>query len=86
MNRGYDRKKYFELFKIKLKTKEDFVLWLKILKSNHVIGAINIKLTYWRNSKNSLSTSTIQKLVDGFRVYYTHMNYKFFKSLFFGYE
>tara|TARA_B100000780_G_scaffold278618_1_gene252809 strand:- start:2137 stop:2877 length:741 start_codon:yes stop_codon:yes gene_type:complete len=65
-----------------MKTKEDFVLWLKILKSNHVIGAINIKLTYWRNSKNSLSTSTIQKLVDGFRVYYTHMNYKFFKSLY----
>ena len=65
-----------------MKTKEDFVLWLKILKSNYIFGAINIKLTYWRRSKNSLSTSIIQKLADGFRVYYVHMNYKFFKSLY----
>jgi teichuronic acid biosynthesis glycosyltransferase TuaG len=65
-----------------MKTKEDFVLWLKILKTKHVFGAIDKSLGCWRNSKNSLSSSTIQKLIDGFKVYYTYMNYNFFKSLY----
>jgi len=65
-----------------IKTKEDFVLWLKILKTGYVFGAIDEQLCFWRNSKNSLSSSTFQKLIDGFKVYYTHMNYKFFKSLY----
>ena len=65
-----------------IKTKEDFVLWLKILKTGHIFGAIDKKLSLWRNSKNSLSSSSFQKLIDGFNVYYIHMNYKFFKSLY----
>ena len=65
-----------------IKTKEDFVLWLKILKNKHVFGAIDKSLTSWRNSKNSLSSSTFQKLIDGFKVYYIYMNYNFFKSLY----
>jgi len=65
-----------------IKTKEDFVLWLKILKKKHVFGAIDKSLTCWRNSKNSLSSSTFQKLKDGFKVYYIYMNYNFFKSLY----
>ena len=65
-----------------IKTKEDFVLWLKILKTGYAFGAIDEQLCFWRNSKNSLSSSTFQKLIDGFKVYYTHMNYKFFKSLY----
>ncbi len=65
-----------------IKTKEDFVLWLKILKKGHAFIAIDKNLSFWRNSKNSLSSSSYQKLIDGFRVYYIHMNYKFFKSLY----
>ena len=65
-----------------IKTKEDFVLWLKILKNKHVFGAIDKSLGSWRNTKKSLSSSTTQKLIDGFRVYYIHMNYNFFKSLY----
>ena len=65
-----------------IKTKEDFVLWLKILKTGHFFGANDKKLSFWRNSKNSLSTSSLQKLMDGFKVYYIHMDYKFFKSLY----
>ena len=65
-----------------LKTKEDFVLWLKILKSGLVIGALDEHLSYWRKTRNSLSNSTLQKLKDGYRVYRTHMNYSIVKSIY----
>ncbi len=66
-----------------LKTKEDFVLWLKILKKKEKIGALNINLMFWRKLKNSLSASVIQKLLDGFRVYNVYMNFNWIKSLYF---
>ena len=65
-----------------LKTKEDFVLWLKILRSGLVIGALDEHLSYWRKTKNSLSSSTLQKLKDGYRVYSVHMNFNAIKSLY----
>ena len=43
----------------------------------------NKKLTYWRKLDNSLSSSTFQKLFDGFKVYYVYMNYSFVKSIFY---
>jgi len=58
------------------------VLWLKILKTEHIFGALDENLCSWRNSKNSLSSSIFQKLKDGFKVYYVYMNYNFFKSLY----
>jgi teichuronic acid biosynthesis glycosyltransferase TuaG len=65
-----------------LKTKEDFVLWLKILKRNYNIVALKEYLTIWRRLDNSLSSSVTQKLIDGFRVYHLHMRYGFFRSLY----
>ena len=59
-------------FKIKfptLKTKEDYVLWLKISKLGYKFYGLNLPLASWRKTKNSLSSSLIQKLLDGFRVY-----------------
>ena len=64
------------------KTKEDFILWLKLLKKNIPIMGLNKKLTYWRKLDNSLSSSSIQKIIDGFRVYYIYMDFGFFKSIF----
>ena len=66
-----------------LSTKEDFVLWLKILKNNVSILGLNENLTLWTKSKNSLSSSTFQKIIDGFRVYYTYMNFGFIKSVYY---
>lgn len=65
-----------------LKTKEDFVLWLKILYSGIHIGAIDDCLTYWRKTKNSLSSSKLQKLIDGYKVYRKYMKYNQFKSFY----
>ena len=66
-----------------LKTKEDFVLWLKILKKEIQISAIDQDLLLWRRTKNSLSSSFLQKLLDGFKVYNYYMGYNFFISVYY---
>jgi teichuronic acid biosynthesis glycosyltransferase TuaG len=66
-----------------LKTKEDFVLWLNLLKQNYRICGIKSNLAYWRKLDNSLSSFTIQKLKDGFRVYNKYMGFNFIKSFFY---
>ena len=66
-----------------LVTKEDFVFWLKLLKKNHKFFAFDNNLTNWTNSKNSLSSSTIQKLFDGFKVYNYYMNFNIIKSIYY---
>ena len=57
--------KYFA----KLKTKEDYILWLKLTKNNFVFYPINKPLTSWRALKDSLSSSLFQKLFDGYFIY-----------------
>jgi teichuronic acid biosynthesis glycosyltransferase TuaG len=64
-----------------IKTKEDFVLWLLILKRKIKIGALDKNLTTWRDLPNSLSSSITQKLKDGFYVYNYYMKFNIFKSL-----
>ena len=64
-----------------LKTKEDFVLWLKIAEKKIKIVGMDEILTQWRKIPNSLSSSSIQKLLDGYRVYRIHLGYGRFKSL-----
>jgi len=66
-----------------LKTKEDFVLWLNILKKNVKISALQKNLMYWRKLDNSLSSSIIQKIRDGYCVYNKFMKFNVLKSLFF---
>ena len=66
-----------------LKTKEDFVLWLKLLQKNIKIYGLNEILTYWSRSNSSLSSSTMQKLIDGFSVYYKYMNFNYLKSIYY---
>ena len=52
-----------------LKTKEDYVAWLKITKNN--INAYNFpqNLVIWNKTKNSLSSNFYQKISDGFTVF-----------------
>jgi len=79
-----DKKIYSATCKFpKLKTKEDFVFWLEILKQGHEIAGLNENLTSWRKVENSLSSSTIQKIIDGFRVYYYYMEFNVIKSIYY---
>jgi len=67
----------------KIKTKEDFVLWLKLLKKGHNLIAIDEPLTYWRRVKNSLSSNNVQKIKDGYIVYRKYMKMNILKSLYY---
>ena len=66
-----------------IKTKEDFVFWLMLFKKEHKFYGYDKYLTNWTDAKNSLSSSVIQKLSDGFKVYYHYMNFNIFKSIYF---
>ena len=65
-----------------LKTKEDYVAWLKILKKGFDAHNLNETLVVWNSVKDSLSSNFFQKILDGFRVYYKYEKFNFFKSLF----
>ncbi len=65
----------------KIKTKEDFVLWLNLMKKGYKIYGIQKSLSQWRKLDVSLSSSTIQKLKDGYIVYYRYMKFGFLKSI-----
>jgi teichuronic acid biosynthesis glycosyltransferase TuaG len=67
----------------KTKTKEDFILWLKILKKKITIGSLDKNLTLWRKTENSLSSSTIQKIFDGFLIYNKYMKFNYLKSFYY---
>ena len=66
-----------------LKTKEDYVAWLKITKNN--ISAYNFphSLVIWNKTENSLSSNYYQKLSDGLKVFYKYENFNFIKSLYY---
>ena len=66
-----------------LVTKEDFVFWLMLLKKNYKFYAFDSNLTNWTDSKNSLSSYTIQKLFDGFKVYNYYMDFNIIKSIYY---
>jgi teichuronic acid biosynthesis glycosyltransferase TuaG len=65
------------------KTKEDYCLWLKIVKQQKKLYGISDSLLSWRSSRNSLSDSLFQKLYDGFKVYNTSENYNALIAVYF---
>ena len=65
-----------------LKTKEDFVLWLSLAKKSVNLAGFDKPLMFWRSTSNSLSSSTLQKLRDAFKVYYVYEEKNFFYSIF----
>ena len=66
-----------------LKTKEDFVLWLKLISSNVKIYGLDKELVLWRKTNNSLSSSLFQKIIDGYKVYKVYMKYNMIKSIYY---
>lgn len=64
-----------------LKTKEDYVLWLKIAKKGIIFNGLDKTFTKWTNRPGSLSKSVYQKLKDAFVVYNKFERLNFFVSL-----
>lgn len=65
-----------------LRTKEDYLLWLKISKLETKFYGLKNVLTIRKEVKNSLSSSIFQKIKDSYLVYNKYMNFSFSKSLF----
>jgi len=61
------------------KTKEDYASWLKIAKKMDIYG-LNKHLSLWRKTRNSLSSNTIQKVIDAFDIYYRKERFNFLNS------
>ncbi len=66
----------------KLKTKEDYVLWLNLVKKGYTIHSLNKNLTTWTKVPDSLSSSVLQKLKDSFAVYYRYMHFGIISSIY----
>ena len=64
----------------KTKTKEDYILWLKLSKKNVKMVGLDQKLVFWRKLDNSLSSSVFQRVKDAFYVYNTFLKLNFIKS------
>lgn len=64
------------------KTKEDYLLWLKISKITKIYG-INKSLLFWRKTDNSLSSNALQKIYDAYTVYDQIEKKNFFITSFF---
>jgi len=64
-----------------LSTKEDYVLWLRLIKISKVIKGFNPTLTYYRKRKNSLSSNLIISLANGYKVYRYHLKSGILESL-----
>ena len=65
-----------------LKTKEDYSLWLKIVKKEKELNGININLIFWRSLKDSLSSSFFQKLADAYKIYRINENFNVITSIY----
>ena len=66
----------------KIKTKEDYVLWLKILKKIPNIQGLDKKLTNYRKRNNSLSSNSITSIKNGFKVYKNYMKMGYLESFY----
>ena len=66
----------------KLKTQEDFGLWLKLIRKGYKFEPIDKIYMSWRNDKNSLSSNTIQKLLDAFKLFHEYENKNFILSFY----
>ena len=64
-----------------IKTKEDYLLWLKLSQKNIKMMGIRENLIFWRKTNNSLSSSIVQKIKDAFLVYNKYLKLNFLVSI-----
>lgn len=65
-----------------LKTQEDLGLWLKLCRQGIKLNHLNKTLTFWRKTRNSLSSNTFRKLKDAFILFYAYENKNFINSIY----
>ena len=70
-------------FFLNTKTKEDYFLWLDLIKEIGSFHGINKKLSSWRKLDDSLSSSAFNGFYDAFKMYKAHTKKRIFLSLFY---
>jgi|TARA_A100001015_G_scaffold102612_1_gene113961 teichuronic acid biosynthesis glycosyltransferase TuaG len=77
-------KKIIDTFKIyfpNTKTKEDYIFWLRLSKNGVEMLGLDENLSNWRKLESSLSSSVIQRIFDGYKVYRQYLKFSVIKSL-----
>ncbi len=77
----YDSEKLGKLFMSKIRNRQDWVLWLKILKVSGPTLGIEEPLAVYRKRNNSISSSKLKQLIFNYNVYRKELGFNFLLSL-----
>ena len=78
------KKKIIKNYKFSnMKTKEDYLMWLNLIKKEKVLLGVEKNISYWRKTENSLSSSLTQKIIDAYKLYHLHLKKNFFLTSFY---
>ena len=66
-----------------IQTKEDYYLWLSLIKKIKVIKGLKERLSSWRKSGNSLSSPVLRRIIDAYFMYKLHTKNNFLISVFY---
>lgn len=77
------KKKCFKKNKFKkLKTKEDYELWLNFLKSGYKIRTLNYFCTFYKVRASTLSSLHFNKIINAYHIYYSSLKFSFHYSIY----
>lgn len=66
----------------RLRTKEDYCLWLELFKKKINIGCVNKYLMFHRLRRGSLSDQELNKIVSAYKIYRVYNNFNIFFSIY----
>ena len=66
-----------------MRTKEDYLVWLELLKKEKFIYGTKKVLASWRKTDGSLSSFFFQKVKDAYFMYNSKLEYNFFSSIYY---
>lgn len=78
----YDTKKLGKLYMSEIRNRQDWVLWLNILRLIKKTKGLETKLASYRISKTSISRNKLKMIKFHWKVYYNELGYSASKSLF----
>jgi teichuronic acid biosynthesis glycosyltransferase TuaG len=79
----YDTKQLGKVYMPKIRRRQDWVLWINILKVLDKSIGLQKPLVYYREGNDSLSKNKIKLLKDNFNVYRQQLGFSYFISLIF---
>lgn len=79
----YDTKSLGKIYMPLIRNRQDWILWLGILKKIKVAFTINEPLAIYRKRSGSISSNKIKMIRFHWIVYYKELNFGFFRSIFY---